>query len=299
MDDLLRLLGLIERDLEASDARIVIGGTPSDDPRDVVVALEPGWRLVARFDTPVEDRETVATRIRALFETFRDTGSTHARGAARLGLGARSAERQRERIDDELTDTLALLADRTRAHTVMVIDERSPIFWGSSSELALHDVDEALQLAELHARRGDTLARQLASVPSPPGPGLHLEDTRSDGRLLGQLRRRQQELESGPGETPWPRLIATADAVSLVRNQDDQAPRGRKLVQRDDLGVWARSFAGLYWLVQVFEGRFSELAVERPSVRALPIIERLVLSLPPLDPEPKGGTLLAFLRSVD
>ena len=45
-----------------------------------------------------------------------------------------------------------------------------------------------------------------------------------------------------------------------------------------------RGFANIYLLLVVFEGAFSELYVESAVVHALPGIEHLVLSLPPLDP---------------
>ena len=45
----------------------------------------------------------------------------------------------------------------------------------------------------------------------------------------------------------------------------------------DDLGLLARSFAGIYVLVLLYGGRFDELKTERHLHSALPMIERLVM----------------------
>ena len=47
-----------------------------------------------------------------------------------------------------------------------------------------------------------------------------------------------------------------------------------------------RSFATIYMLVVVFDRPFDELRAERSVTHALPTIERLVLALPPMDPDP-------------
>ena len=58
-------------------------------------------------------------------------------------------------------------------------------------------------------------------------------------------------------------------------------------MDRDDsYGCVARSFAGIYVLIIVYDGPFDELRAERTVADGLPRIERLVLALPPLDPKP-------------
>jgi hypothetical protein len=60
----------------------------------------------------------------------------------------------------------------------------------------------------------------------------------------------------------------------------------------------AHSFAGLYLLVLVFDAPFDELRAERATLDALPRIERLVLALPPHDPDPtEGAGAIAMRRS--
>ncbi len=63
----------------------------------------------------------------------------------------------------------------------------------------------------------------------------------------------------------------------------------REVVRADDYGLLARGFANQYWTALVFTGPFSELRADGALVHALPMIERLVLSLPPIDPGPGGG----------
>jgi hypothetical protein len=46
----------------------------------------------------------------------------------------------------------------------------------------------------------------------------------------------------------------------------------------------------------VFDGEFDELRAERAAQESLPRIERLVLALPPLDPDPQPVGGVAALR---
>jgi hypothetical protein len=76
--------------------------------------------------------------------------------------------------------------------------------------------------------------------------------------------------------------------------------RGRPLlhvVREDAFGYVARSFAGIYLLVIVYDAPFDELRAERALVEAMPRIEGLVLALPPLDPGPAPtANVVAFRR---
>ena len=53
----------------------------------------------------------------------------------------------------------------------------------------------------------------------------------------------------------------------------------------------ARPFAGLYVVAMVFEGQLSEVVAVGALVHAMPVIERLVLALPPVDPTPGGKVM--------
>jgi hypothetical protein len=58
----------------------------------------------------------------------------------------------------------------------------------------------------------------------------------------------------------------------------------------------AHSFAGIYLLVLIFDAPFDELRAERAVLDALGRIERLVLALPPHDPDPTEGAGVVAMR---
>ena len=87
----------------------------------------------------------------------------------------------------------------------------------------------------------------------------------------------------------WLRHFATRKAIQLVRAMPEleNLHRGGHLsrtVTEQDFACIARSFAGIYVLVVVFEGPFDELKAKHGVSQALPIIESLVLALPPRSP---------------
>ncbi len=99
-----------------------------------------------------------------------------------------------------------------------------------------------------------------------------------------------------------PEGLAARRALSVVRSWEDLAAlrRGRRLRRAEregDAPLLAHSFAGIYVLVLPFAGSFDELRAERAVLEALPRIERLVLALPPLDPQPPfQGAAAAALK---
>ena len=60
----------------------------------------------------------------------------------------------------------------------------------------------------------------------------------------------------------------------------------------DEPGLASKGLLGLYVVALVFTRPFSPLRVEGVLRRALPIIERNVTELPPLDPEPMEGRVV-------
>jgi hypothetical protein len=95
---------------------------------------------------------------------------------------------------------------------------------------------------------------------------------------------------------------ATRKAIAAVRRLPalDGLHKGRHLrhVEREGNWLLALSFSGIYILCLVFEGEFDELRAERAAAESLPRIERLVLALPPLDPDPPQpmGGVVALRR---
>ena len=59
-----------------------------------------------------------------------------------------------------------------------------------------------------------------------------------------------------------------------------------RTITEPSFALIARSFAAIYVLVVVFPGPFDEIRAKHAISQALPIIESLVLALPPRDPPP-------------
>lgn len=84
------------------------------------------------------------------------------------------------------------------------------------------------------------------------------------------------------------------DAILRVRDAQKELRAGHttRLSVRTDLECFARPFAGLYVLGLVCQGAISEPVAVGALLHALPLIERLVLALPPVDPSPGGAKVL-------
>lgn len=150
----------------------------------------------------------------------------------------------------DLDEALARLVEAADAEVALVIDDRSPMIWGSSAPK-----DERLDIAELLALRR-------------PGAGADAKTTRLS-RAVARVRR---------------------------HSASTRTERWSEAMQEAGFGYLARSFASIYRAVLVFEGPFSELHVDAAILHALPGLERLVLALPPVDPGPSGGRVLALVR---
>lgn len=162
--------------------------------------------------------------------------------------------RTRRAPEEVLHRELQVLANEASAFDVVVLDAQSPVVWG-------------------HARALDGLPQVVESVDNVVAlPGVHLNLPTS----------------------AWLEQDLTRKAVESVRSLPQLAllPRGGTLLhhaERAQLHYVARSFATIYVVVLVFDGAYDELRAERTIVAHLPLIERAVLALPPLDPEPVGG----------
>jgi hypothetical protein len=65
-------------------------------------------------------------------------------------------------------------------------------------------------------------------------------------------------------------------------------------LREDTFGYVVRSFAGIYVVCVIFDHAFDEIRAERALRESLPRVERLVLALPPLDPEPVPAGVVAL-----
>ncbi|MEM7448677.1 MAG: hypothetical protein AAF355_10580 [Myxococcota bacterium] len=286
MEPIQRFLGLVARELGAEDARFELGGQDPEDSRHIYCTVQQGFRLVAVFRSPMEHREPLTRRLEMLASAF--VGERGALELKRPQVVSPSAR--------ELGDALAALVDRTTAVRAVVIDHRSPVIWGSSNPThARMDVDAFSRLSDA-ASAASSVEIDLAHVLDAGGP----EETlwaEVPAELAHSLKRQiVQLLEEAPERdvVQWSREIACAHAIARVRRTEKERAQSvrQEVISNAQVHCFVRAFANIYRLILAFEGSFSQLNAEGAVIQAMPLIERLVTSLPPRDPGPKGGRML-------
>jgi hypothetical protein len=287
-----RLLDLVQHELGAADARAEYGGKEPQDERLIWAPLPNGWRLVAVFERPPEKRDELGERLRVLAEAFGSTASTltHGRPVLTRALASR-------RLDEQL-EYLAVHASAIRA---VVIDESSPVVWGSSEpRRGSEDVDSAIRTARLlesAEQAGVDLSELLEVDPSELHSRLRERGVaRQVADLLCCEVKAMVAASGRSGADAWRHHLLTSRAVAMARAELSRDPsRHTSSYRTEHFGYFARRFATIYQLVLVYERRFSELHAEAAIIRALDTIERLVLALPPADP-PSGAGRVMRLR---
>jgi hypothetical protein len=285
VDDLRRFLDLVLHELGCDDARFEFGGNNSPDPTRVVTEMPGGWRVVALWTTPPSDRAPIQAKLDMLIETFAGVSEQ---------LRIRSP-RPSHLMTRELDDALALLAEKADALRAVVIDEDSPVLWGTSEATpGPEDVEVAMWIGELadSAAAAELDMVQLVQLDEHALRERigNLEPRKLRERLLRKLPLIRQ-FGAHRDTEGWLAHFATCRAIAALR----RAPEHHEAID-DNLGWLARDFGGIYHVILVYGGPFSELGAARVMVRALPVIEKLVLSLPPIDPTPIGARVLAFKR---
>ncbi len=262
-DPLDRLISLVRRELGAVDVRVLEGALPAVAAPNVLHArLKDGRTLAVAFDSAPAAREALVRRLDMLVLTF----------AQSLDEDAAGRREPRASAVQSLREELRALAARAQAEDAVVIDATSPVVWGSA--LVTPPVHHALgSLVEVSRH-------QLVDATRKPEGDPFADD-----------------------DTPEPPVTSTltARAVTEVRALAALAeiPKGRHLthaVATAGFGCVARSFAGIYVLIVVYEAPFDELRAERSIAESLPRIERLVLALPPLDPRPAPNAGVMAIR---
>lgn len=286
MEEVEKLLEVIRKELGAADARLELGGK---DPGEGTVwcALPSGFRLVVLL--PGDDEERTDEELAALRERLVFLARSF---DATLDRVSPPAPRPTGNPQHALDDALDVLAGQTSALAALVVDNDSPIFWGSSlSPRGDEDVGAAERAAEALALANAAeldLAAMLAGT--------------SDESVPEELERPVTRIREDAGDErdadEWHRRLTVFAATAALREACRSDEHGtRHAVHDDDLAYLARSFGGIYWLLLAFEvSRFSELHAEAAMIHALPWIERLVLSLPPIDPDGGGGRVLKLRR---
>jgi hypothetical protein len=170
------------------------------------------------------------------------------------------SRRSRPPASVSLHDELVAICTRTGALNAIVIDANSPVVWAAAypdGVVAQPPLASSPRVAEAPAN-DEGLAQGAPAVLSRRA----VHDVRGWSEL-GALRKGKHMRKIEPGDG--------AEHASLL----------------------AHSFASIYIVLVVFDAPFDELRAERAVVEALPRIERLVLALPPLDPDPtdKAGAI--------
>lgn len=293
MQNLLRFIDLVRRELSADDARVEIGGREPDPDEEthLIVPLADSQRLVVSWDRApsAEQRAKARERLSALIESFSPSVSRDAVTPS-LRLVTSTA------ATNALDEALGLLARRSRAEEAMVVDHASPEVWGSSEvPRDAMTVDDAVMLSRT--------AAGLASIGESLSDMVALDDNAVRDRLKARgveslaehthARSIAWARAMGPRASESIRLRA-ARAIAATRAMEHGAP------PPEDLWMLVRPFANIYRLVLLFDGPPSALHVEAALLKMLPHIERLVLGLPPRDPVTRGAkvTPLRRLRPV-
>lgn len=298
MDDITafeRFLTLAKRELSAEDVRLLEHGEEAPDAPNVVVARLPdGRHVVATFAEAPKEGDVLSRRLTLLANTFVDA------------LGSPPSERTRTRppVVSSLHEELRALSVRARASDVVVIDVDSPVIWGCASVRMRPRATTDTFLREVSD--SELSAQDEPSGPLPDESGMleNAQDTGLDDASNPRVSRIAPD-ESTPLLTPEEDDLeepeSTRRAIAAIRRLPalDNLHKGRHLrhVERDASYYLVLSFSGIYLLALVFDGEFDELRAERAAQESMTRIERLVLALPPLDPEPQPmGGVVAFRR---
>ena len=266
-----RLLGLVRRELGACEVSVE-SAEYEPSPSCIVVPLTEDRSVVARFETLPGDASSIARRMSILVSAF-------------AHLFDREARQRHPRVPaaQSLRGELAALARRAKAVDAIVIDGHSPVVWGSGRDFEPPPDEPTEELAEvfrlLEVSRGELLAlarEELEATGLSDPPPANTSEVPPDATPVSDEERAD---------------ALTLRALEAAREHGEYAElrRGRPLRHRqidDDLGWLAHSFAGIYLLLVIFDGRFDEIRAERAVHESLPRIERLVLALPPRDPSP-------------
>jgi hypothetical protein len=166
--------------------------------------------------------------------------------------------RSRPSITISLHDELTAVSMRSGAVNAIVIDAHSPVVWGAAHPQGV-----------------------VAQPPLASSPRMAEAPANDDGEhAMAAISRR-----------------AVREAKALP--ELDALRKGKHIrhVERETQTPFvAHSFASIYLLVLAFDGPFDEVRAERALLESLPRIERLVLALPPLDPDPFLGVGAMAMR---
>lgn len=293
-----RLANILKRELDAQD--VVIASIDQISPNHTALTwdLGRGRTLVVLFATPPSDLQEKRERLAALVDSF----------AHLFAEIAGEPQRNRPEPNATLQSELNVLAGRTHASCALVIDAKSPIIWGASMAPTNAEhipLDPRVHAAFTQADEIGLAWRDFLARPNTSRPIGERKESKSNAESARTLRLVPPIDELAGLDAHEREIIAfhadlARSAIASVRAHPTLAllHRGEHLhetVRNESFGYVARSFATIYVLILVFPGPFDELGAERAATRALPIIERLVIALPPDDsPGTQSGAVVAL-----
>lgn len=289
-----RFAELVRRELGATDVVIAEAADPVSAGA-LSIELGDGRRVEARFDEDAEiEAQSATRRLEILVRAFESVLTEED-----------PSPKKRDPVSISLRDELRALVMRCEAVDGLVIDAHSPVVWASASRGITENPSAPLPEEAQAALR---LVRQsyqgvLVALSRPPPP----QDAGTPVPPAAPAEAPSLALVPPPDlDTPWEAPPAnessealTKRAVEEVRRLPQMATlyRGGHLavsLREERFGYVVRSFAGIYALVIVFDALFDEIRIERALRDSLPRIERLVLALPPLDPDPVPAGVVAL-----
>jgi len=293
-----RLASIVKRELDAQDVHVVSDVEFPESDTTITSELSRGRKLVATFSTPPTDRQAKHEHLTALIASFADL----------FAEAAPELPRSRPDPIQALQSELNALAGRAQAACALIIDAKSPVVW-SASETPTNADDLPISAEEHdafeHAHQLGISWRDLLTRPPGSLARGDRKESKSNTKSKNGLRL-VPPIDELAGLSPDERELI-AQRAELVRNAIarihahpilPQLHCGEHLheaILEESFGYIARSFATIYVLILVFPGPFDELGAERAMTRALPIIERLVISLPPDDsPSTHNGAVVAM-----
>lgn len=293
-----KLLHVVQRALGASSVRVAAAGTPPPEADNVLAThLTDGRVIIAVFEKAPEDAVEKRARLEAFAASFEAPGPPR----RRVPVAPTAA------LDDELR----VLAKRAGAQEALVIDAQSPVVWGASTGGARRvplvsplDVSSPFLV-------GGAPAHDFDDVDDDLPPSTEAFDENDREALLDAVRSHPDVHAVARGKTlagTYTFLLTPppAEPIARIGRSDSQGPTSGPNPPAPPVSadVHLHSFNDIYLVLLPFRPysdesertEIDQLAVARAIAESIGRIERLVSALPPLDPDPAAGAVVAFRR---
>ncbi len=263
--------------MDSEDVQAEARGSSVPSDSVLVAPLGEQTDVVVRFREPPTDIDARRRRLDMLAAAFATAIEGAGSGAARRPQpGRRSLRRE-----------LEALAARADAIDAIVIDAHSPIVWGAAGPIASPMANVIPLNAEAKERVDRIQESHRDLIAALDAHAANDDDDEPD------------RSSATPPPVAPSKLSTRAVAEIRALPATTMLHRGGHLAfnsRGETYGVVARSFAAIYVLILVFDKVFDEIRAERALKEGLPLIERLVLALPPMDPEPAPKAGVVALR---